>query len=103
MHHDERIFPDSYAFKSERWLRVGGTTDKKVRQHNVAFSRGTRGCAGMNLAHAEFYLILSMAFRRFDMELRETDDSVVSLAADIFLPKWSNKNSVRVLVNSVKD
>jgi len=100
MHHDERIFPGSYIFKPERWLQVGGTADEKMRQHKVAFLRGTRGCSGINLAYRELYLILSMVFRKFGMELWETDDSVVTLAADIPLPKWKNKNGVRGLVNS---
>ena len=54
----------------------------------------------MNLVYAELHLILSMVFRRFVMELWETDDSVVTLAAYILLSKSKNKNGVRVLVNS---
>jgi len=101
MHHNEEIFPDSHAFIPERWLHEDGTTNKTLRKYNVAFSRGTRQCAGMNLAQAELHLILSMVFRRFDMKLWETDDSVVELEADMFLPKWKGAAAgVRVKVKS---
>ncbi|RQM08076.1 hypothetical protein DH86_00001413, partial [Scytalidium sp. 3C] len=75
MHHNERVFPNSYVFHPERWITEDGSFDKKLKQYNVPFSRGTRQCAGMNLAYAEMYLALSVMFRRFELELWNTDES----------------------------
>ena len=49
MHHNEKVFPESRKFKLERWLGDPAAT-KKLQQYNIAFSRGTRQCLGMNLA-----------------------------------------------------
>jgi cytochrome P450 len=97
MHHNEEIFPDSYAFKPERWL--GDPIDmKKLQRYNIAFSKGTRQCLGLNLAWAEIYLLLSTVFRRFEMELYETDASCVQIEADFFLPKMKNKEGLKVMI-----
>ena len=65
----------------------------------IAFSRGTRQCAGMNLANAELHLFLSTFFRRYDMQLYETDVDSVKLWADFFLPMMKpGTKGVRVLV-----
>ena len=97
MHHNEYIFPDSYQFKPERWLGEPASM-KKLQRYNIAFSRGTRQCVGMNLAWAEMYLLLSTVFRRFDMELWETDARSVQVEADFFLPRMKNTEGVKVLI-----
>lgn len=33
----------------------------------MPFSKGSRGCVGINLAYAELYLITAYVFRRFDL------------------------------------
>ena len=45
----------------------------------IAFGRGTRSCVGMQLAYAEMYIGISTLFRRFELELFETDRTAVDL------------------------
>ena len=60
MHHDESIFPDSKAFVPERWIE-----NPRLDRYMLSFSKGSRQCIGINLAHAEMYLMLAAIFRRF--------------------------------------
>ena len=77
MHDNPSIFPEPSAFKPERWLQGG---EQKLQRYLVPFGKGTRMCAGMNLAMAEIYLTLASVLRRFNMELvdcvRERDVDV---------------------------
>jgi cytochrome P450 len=98
-HHNEAIFPDSYTFNPDRWLNANSAA---LRKHNIAFSKGTRQCVGMNLAYAELYLTLSMMFRRFEMELFETDESAVRITSEFFVPRPMNGKSVKVKVKSLR-
>jgi hypothetical protein len=95
MHHDESVFPDSYAFKPERWVNdPTGHLDRYM----VAFTKGSRNCLGMPLAWAEMYLCLAGIFRRFGsgdvrgkddegvLELFETDETDVKMIGDLFFP-----------------
>lgn len=43
-HHDERVFPDSFAFKPERWLEDGHHFNKELDRGMLAFSKGSRAC-----------------------------------------------------------
>jgi cytochrome P450 len=97
MHHNEEIFPDSNKFKPERWLGHPAAT-KKLQRYNITFSRGTRHCLGMNLAWAEMYSLLSTLFRRFEMEMWETDRACVEMEADFFLPKMKKSGGVNVMI-----
>ncbi|KAH8807528.1 cytochrome P450 [Xylogone sp. PMI_703] len=102
MHHNESVFPNSYKFLPDRWIEKDGSFNKSLKKYNIAFSRGTRQCAGMNLAYAELYLTLSMVFRRFDLELWETDESSVKIEADFFLPQVKpGANGVRARVKRI--
>lgn len=68
LHENEAIFPEPQIFRPERWL--DGNQDR-LQRYLVPFSRGTRGCLGVNLAWAEMYLTLASIFRRFDFDLSE--------------------------------
>jgi hypothetical protein len=46
-HHNERAFPDSYAFAPERWLDENNHRRKDVERSMLAFSKGSRSCLGM--------------------------------------------------------
>jgi cytochrome P450 len=46
-HHDESVFPDSYAFIPERWLDENNERRKDVERGMMAFSKGSRACIGM--------------------------------------------------------
>ena len=55
------------------------------------------------MAHAELYMGIASIFRRFDLELYDTDVSDVLLAHDFFLPSpKSDSEGIRVLVKSVE-
>ena len=101
VHHDESIFPESTAFKPERWLDNPG-----LDKYLVAFSKGSRQCMGINLAYSEMYLVIAGIFRRYGshdtkarggsekqgardegvLELVHSDEKEVKLAADGFIP-----------------
>ncbi|KAH8993121.1 putative P450 monooxygenase [Lactarius akahatsu] len=60
------VFPDPHAFIPDRWLGV----DAKAHEAALAtFSKGPRGCVGINLAYCELQLVIAAIFRRFDVTL----------------------------------
>ncbi|KAK0105231.1 hypothetical protein ONS96_004631 [Cadophora gregata f. sp. sojae] len=86
MHHNEKIFPDSYSFTPERWMDSDGA--KRLERYMVTFTRGSRQCIGMNLAKAELFLTVATVFRRFELELFDTiRERDIDLAYDGFLPQ----------------
>lgn len=86
--HDEATFPDSFAYKPERWLDNPRAPDgRQLSRYLVTFGRGTRACVGLQLAWAELYVGLASLFRRFELEIYETDKSDVELARDRFVPR----------------
>ncbi|KAH8128126.1 cytochrome P450 [Trichoderma asperelloides] len=94
---DASIYNNPTMFDPERWL---GDTQRtqKLLHHFAPFSKGHRGCIGMNLAYAELYLVSAYIIRRFDMRLydviRERDVDTVR-DAFIGLPSIESKG-VRV-------
>ncbi|KAI7975588.1 hypothetical protein EIK77_005954 [Talaromyces pinophilus] len=52
LHQDEAVFPDSQAFKPERW----DNPTEAMLTHFFAFGKGTRTCIAKNLAMAELTL-----------------------------------------------
>ena len=48
-------------FRPERSLETS-----KLKRHQLTFSRGTRICAGINLAYQEMYMILAAIFTRYN-------------------------------------
>ena len=84
MHHSESVFPDSHTYKPERWLDNPKGPDgiKHLSRYMVAFSRGNRMCLGMQMAYAEMFAAIATIFRRFDLELFETDKSSVEFYRD---------------------
>ncbi|KAH8749226.1 cytochrome protein [Diaporthe sp. PMI_573] len=86
--HDESIFPDSFSYKPERWLGNPRAPDgRQLSRYLVTFGRGTRSCVGLQLAWAELYVGLASLFRRFELEIYETNKSDVELARDRFVPR----------------
>ncbi|KAI9840233.1 MAG: hypothetical protein M1837_001816 [Sclerophora amabilis] len=103
MHHNEAVFPDSHAYKPERWLGNprGPDGTKPLSRYITAFSKGTRMCIGINMAYAELYLGIASLFRRFELQLFETDLSDVIFAQDMVSPQPKpTSKGVRVLVVS---
>ncbi|KAL8674586.1 MAG: hypothetical protein Q9168_001029 [Polycauliona sp. 1 TL-2023] len=98
MHNDEGLFPDHTAFQPERWLekREDGV---RLEKYLTSFGKGTRQCIGINLAYAELYMTIATIFRRFELELFETDRSTVEYGRDYFLSFPENGcGGVKVLV-----
>lgn len=102
LHHDESVFPESRAFKPERWVEDEGGLDRYM----VSFSGGSWVCLGMTLAWAELYVAYDGVFggmggERGVMSLVGTDISDVEIVGDGFFPlvKEGSKG-VRVLISS---
>jgi len=65
-------------------------------KHMVAFSKGSRGCLGINLAYAELYLCMAGLFRGFGAVGMENEEGCLELVgtgiddvrcdADLFIP-----------------
>ncbi|KAF2220603.1 putative cytochrome P450 [Elsinoe ampelina] len=85
IHLDPTIWPDPFQFEPERWTpdATPGVT-KGQKQFLVPFSKGTRGCLGINLTYAQAYLVIAKVFRRFDFDLYETDRRDVTIVRDCF-------------------
>jgi cytochrome P450 len=96
MHDNEERFPNPKVFDPERWTQ--GEKSRNLERYLVNFSKGTRGCLGMNLAKVEIYMCLAAVFRGFDMELFETTRTDVEVAHDFFNPQ-SRKGSKGVRVH----
>ncbi|GLA84050.1 hypothetical protein AtubIFM56815_008260 [Aspergillus tubingensis] len=97
IHFDPDIFPKPDEFNPERWI---GESGKTLDKWNVAFSKGTRSCIGINLAYLELYVCLANIFNKTQIKLYNTDEKTM---------EWSdhgvarNAKDVHVLVKGVKD
>ncbi|KAF8488488.1 cytochrome P450 [Russula emetica] len=60
----EEIFTRAHEFIPDRWLQP---ESKTLGNWLVVFSKGPRGCLGINLAYCELYLTFAYLFRRFDV------------------------------------
>ncbi|KAI0010710.1 cytochrome P450 [Xylariaceae sp. FL0662B] len=68
IHHNEKYFPEPFAFKPERWLPGFPETEKTTKDAFVPFSLGIRGCIGKTLAYHEASLIMAKILWYFDFE-----------------------------------
>ncbi|KAI0183573.1 cytochrome P450 [Xylaria flabelliformis] len=87
--YDPEIFPSPTEFRPERWLPSNPNLDR-CNRYLVSFSRGSRMCLGINLAHAELYITIASLFRRRDFELHDTiRDRDVDFTRDFFVGETS--------------
>lgn len=112
---DPTIFPNPDSFDPERWIRAAARGER-LDQFIVSFTKGGRQCLGIkylpcsfflsfllanerSLAYAELYLTVAHIFRRFELELFETDVDDVRLVRDRFFgaPRDGSKG-VRAVV-----
>ena len=65
----------------------------------MAFNKGSRICIGINLAHAEMFLVIA-AMARYDIELFQTDMADVQFQHDylVAFPKLNSKG-IRAMVH----
>ncbi|KAL1742446.1 cytochrome P450 [Schizophyllum fasciatum] len=69
MMHDEAAYPDSFAFKPERFLTAEGQLDPTVRDpEKMSFGFGRRICIGRHLAHASLWLTIASTLRVYNIE-----------------------------------
>ena len=53
MHYDATVFADPKSFEPERWLRCNEKERKMMERYLVPFSRGGRGCLGIQYVAQE--------------------------------------------------
>ncbi|CAG5157023.1 uncharacterized protein ALTATR162_LOCUS4816 [Alternaria atra] len=99
-HHDERAFPDSYAFAPERWLDENNQRRKEPERSILSFSKGSRACLGKNLALCELNLCLAALVLRVlpHMRLFDTTEEDVAYDHDMFVPMTKDNRGVRVTI-----
>ena len=97
IHDNPSLFPNPRTFNPDRFLKNPG-----LKKYIFSFAKGSRQCAGLNLAYAELYLALAAVFApgRFNWELYETDITDVETKHDFLntSPKLDSKG-IRVVVN----
>lgn len=78
-HDNPTLFPNPRTFDPERFIE-----HPQLKRYLTPFSRGSRQCAGLNLAYAEFFLTLAAVFApgRPRLRLWETDVSDVETRHD---------------------
>ena len=74
LHDNEAMFPQPRDFDPGRWFNASKAQQEVMSKYLFNFGRGTRQCAGINLAYAELYLTLACVFRRLGdkMQLHNT-------------------------------
>jgi cytochrome P450 len=77
IHHNPEYYPDSFAYRPERWLGggQGGFTDADVAKAQSAFTAfgvGRTSCIGRYLAYQEMQLLIARLLFAFDMRLDES-------------------------------
>ncbi|XP_066542044.1 sterol 26-hydroxylase, mitochondrial-like [Hoplias malabaricus] len=81
---DERIFPEPWAFKPERWLRDG-----RVRPNpfgSIPFGFGVRGCAGRRIAELEMHLSLARVIKLFEVKPDPRVGDVKTINRTVLVP-----------------
>ncbi|KAF2202754.1 cytochrome P450 [Delitschia confertaspora ATCC 74209] len=82
---DPSIFPSPLTFDPSRWLPSNPDLPR-LNRFFVPFSRGSRMCIGLNLAYAELYLAAGCVFRRFDVEVWDTEwERDLEVVSDFFV------------------
>lgn len=97
LHHDEEAYPDSFYFRPERWIPAHQNNDSaeqvtihlvkvsklqdpdqvaRAREAFCAFSLGSRGCTGKNLAYMELSLVLAHVLWEYDVRRAEDSDAL---------------------------
>lgn len=67
MNNNSKIFPRSEIYDPERWLNKNPAELKVLENGLATFSKGSRGCIGINLAMAEVYITIATIIRRFKL------------------------------------
>ncbi|KAH9028948.1 putative P450 monooxygenase [Lactarius hengduanensis] len=92
------VFPDPHAFIPDRWL---GEHAKAHEAALATFSKGPRGCVGINFAYCELQLVIAAVFRRFDVTL-DAKRSGDLTTVEHFVPVFKGPH-LRAYCKSVSD
>ncbi|KAM3608489.1 uncharacterized protein V6R79_026365 [Siganus canaliculatus] len=82
--HDEDTFPDSFAFKPERWLREN--QDRPNAFGSIPFGFGVRSCVGRRIAELEMYLALFRFISQFEVRPDPTLGELKSINRTVLVP-----------------
>lgn len=73
--YNKEVYPSPYKFRPERWLTTeedpeGSSPDEVelAESGHCAFSTGTRGCVGKNMAWMEMQIVLGKMVYNFEMK-----------------------------------
>lgn len=76
--HDEKVYPDPFTFKPERFLTKDGKIDKTIRDPRYAcFGFGRRICPGRYMAFSAVWIALASIIYCFDIEKAVDEDGKV--------------------------
>ncbi|KAH6622420.1 trichodiene oxygenase [Boeremia exigua] len=78
VHNNPEIFTDPLKFKPERWVEAA-EKGFPLNNYLTSFTKGSRQCLGIGLAHAEMYLTIARVIMNVDMELTNTTADDVSI------------------------
>ncbi|KAK2002195.1 trichodiene oxygenase [Colletotrichum falcatum] len=100
-HFDENYFPNAGEFVPERWMTGDRQQRKQMDKALLSFSKGTRMCLGMSLAHAELHLALAALVLRVvpRMQLYDTTKREIEYDHDLAVPVPVSTRGVRVKIN----
>ncbi|KAL1748709.1 cytochrome P450 [Schizophyllum fasciatum] len=91
---DLAVYPDSYAFKPDRFLTADGKINKDVRDPgDLVFGFGRRICPGRRLAYASIWIAVACMIRTFDIvKAKRPDGSTIEPSKEyvsglVMLPK----------------
>lgn len=68
IHHNEKYFPEPFAFRPERWLEADKETLRRMHSAFLPFSVGPRGCAGKSFAYLEISLVFAKTLWLMDFK-----------------------------------
>ncbi|KAL1742482.1 cytochrome P450 [Schizophyllum fasciatum] len=79
--HDERLYPDPYAFKPERFLRSDGQLNPDVQDPmGIIFGFGRRVCPGSAMAYQSLWIVAASVLRVYKIcHARRPDGSVMEV------------------------
>ena len=101
MHQDAHVFPQPEQFRPERWLNAA--PDGLEHAYFLPFAKGSRSCAGQNVAYMNMYFTLSQLFKPGAPEIELFESTVEDVQLDcgyIFPQPKLDSNGLRVLIRS---
>ncbi|CAI6335332.1 unnamed protein product [Periconia digitata] len=101
MHNNPDVFPEPEKWMPERWLDADGKRHNELDIGFLPFSKGTRGCVGINFAWMVMHIEAAMFIRRFGrrMRLYETAADEMVYDHDCFEVGHASNKGIRVLVD----